>query len=169
MNGDDGDTDDDGTLPVPSGVADEEERTEVQERRSVSIPLSTRQASALSLLILLVGLALLSGPVLGDGPDPDRVYEYDAVTVEPDTGTVGVLVGLPEVAYVAGDTAEAVVSAANSTYTRTTAEPGTGRLVETFEGVQFVRESSHGGSTGWTLASRDRRSGSTRSGSPRRR
>lgn len=132
-------------LPVPSEAEDEDdEEGRVRRRRPVSVPLSSRKASAVSLIVLLLGLALLSGPVLGDGPDPDRVYQYDAVTVEPGTGTAGVLVGLPEVAYVAGETAEAVVSAANGTYTRTTAEPGTGRLVETFEGVRFVRESGHG-------------------------
>ena len=144
MNDDDSDGSGSGdpALPVPSEVEDDEEG--VRERRSVSVSLSARQASAVSLLVLLLGLALLSGPALGDGPDPDRVYRYDAVTVEPAAGTVGVLVGLPEVAYVAGDAAEAVVSAANGTHTRTAAEPGTGRLAETFEGVRFVRESGHG-------------------------
>ena len=142
MSDDDDDDGRDSALPVPPDRDEEDEGGDRPIRRSV--PLSLRQASVGSVLVLLVGLALLSGPVLGDGPDPDRVYRYDAVTVEPGTGTVGVLVGLPEVAYVAGDVAEAVVSAANGTYTRTTAEPGTGRLVETFEGVRFVRESGRG-------------------------
>lgn len=97
------------------------------------------------MIVLLLGLALLSGPVLGDGPDSDRVYRYDAVPVDPDAGrSVGVLVGLPDVDYVAGDAAEAVVSAANGTYTRNTAEPGTGRLVGTFEELEFARESGRG-------------------------
>jgi hypothetical protein len=140
-----GDRPDEGSGDVPDLPAPREGDDEADPPARRSLPLSARQASAVSLAVLLLGLALLSGPVLGDGPDPDRVYTYDAVPVDPDDGrSVGVLVGLPDVAYVAGDTAVAVVSAANGTYTRNTAEPGTERLVETFDGVEFVRESGRG-------------------------
>lgn len=148
-DGDQSDPDDGAELPVPHDPAARDVPRGADDDGDApsgrSLPLSARQASVVSLVVLLLGLALLSGPVLGDGPDPDRVYRYDAVPVDPDEGrSVGVLVGLPNVDYVAGDTALAVVSAANDTYTRSTAEPGTERLVDTFDGVEFVRESGRG-------------------------
>jgi hypothetical protein len=98
----------------------------------------------LSILVLLVGLALLAPPALGDGPDADTVYRYEAVPVDPDGPSTGVLVALPDAEYVYGDVAEAVVAAENGTYERTTAEAGTRRLVDTLEPVEFVRESGQG-------------------------
>lgn len=98
----------------------------------------------LAIALLLIGLALAAPPAFGDGPDDDTVYTYEAVPVDPDGRSVGVLVDLPEAAYVYGDVAEAVVAAENETYERTTAEPGTRRLVDTLEPVRFVRESGQG-------------------------
>jgi hypothetical protein len=106
--------------------------------------LTPRRKRVLALVVLVVGLGLLAPPAFGDGPDPDTVYRYEAVPVDPEGGSTGVLVALPDAEYVYGDVAEAVVAAENETYERTTAAPGTRRLVDTLEPVRFVRESGQG-------------------------
>lgn len=103
-----------------------------------------RAKPIVAIALLVLGLALAAPPAFGDGPDDDTVYTYEAVPVDPDGRSIGVLVDLPEAAYVYGDVAEAVVAAENETYERTTAEAGTRRLVDTLEPVRFVRESGQG-------------------------
>ncbi|MFC7228824.1 hypothetical protein N0B31_15550 [Salinirubellus salinus] len=129
MSGDDSD------LPVTPEALEEAEGDSL---------LSARTKRVLAVAVLVLGLALAAPPAFGDGPDADTVYTYEAVPVDPDGRSVGVLVDLPEATYVYGDVAEAVVSAENETYERTTAEAGTRRLVDTLEPVRFVRESGQG-------------------------
>ncbi|QLC34322.1 hypothetical protein EFA46_008920 [Halarchaeum sp. CBA1220] len=75
--------------------------------------------SARTLLALLVGLAILTHPIVGDAPGLDTQYTYEATPVDLDDGeTVQSLYHLPEVAYGVASQKTAVEQAANDTVTR---------------------------------------------------
>ena len=71
------------------------------------------------LLILLIGMAILTQPILGNGPGPDTEYTYEVAPLDfSDNEAVEVLYNHPEVVYGTNEQLDVTRNAANETVTR---------------------------------------------------